>query len=131
MTVTRPGSDSSMSDGPRIGWRDALVAGAPGGAGLAIWTDQSRNCVTLRLRGRLCVDTVRLLDTHVDLIGCQHSCDEVVLDLRHLEGMDEVGARLVVGFGHYVAGRGGRFTVEGAATTIGSMIARAEVELSS
>ncbi len=119
-----------MSRGPRIGLRRTRLAGESGGSGLAIWTDQSHNCLTLRLRGRLCSDTVRLLDTHVDLIGC-HSCDEVVLDLHDLQAIDEVGARLIVGFSHYVAGRGGRFAVEGAVASITSMISRAEVELAS
>ena len=115
---------------PRMGWYGTLSGARPGRSGLAIWTDQSRNRLTLRLRGRLCSDTVRLLDTHVDLIGC-HSCDEVILDLHALDTMDEVGARLVVGLGHYVAGRGGRFALEGAVAAISSMIARAEVDLAS
>ena len=129
MTVTRPSSGSSMSQEPGFTWRRSLPAGA-GSPGLAIWTDRAQDSCTLRLRGRLCADTVRLLDTHVDLLGAQ-ACDEVVLDLEGVDGMDQVGARLIVGLGHYVAGRGGRFRLDGAAQAIQSMIARAEVELAS
>ena len=128
MTVTRPGPGSSLQ--PGFGWRSRRRTGPTDRAGLAIWTDQSNDRCILRLRGRLCTDTVRLLDTHVDLLGSQ-SVDEVVMDLHGVDGMDQVGARLIVGFGHYVAGRGGRFRMEGAVPEIRSMIARAEVELSS
>ena len=130
MTVAMPGSDSSMDQDPGFGRRNPLVATSPTQAGLAIWTDQSQNRCVLRLTGRLCADTVRLLDNHVDLLGCR-ACDEVVIDLTGLEAMDPVGARLIVGFGHYVAARGGRFRVDGAAPTVRKMIDRAEIEVCS
>ncbi|HET9075808.1 MAG TPA: STAS domain-containing protein [Acidimicrobiales bacterium] len=130
MTVAMPGSDSSMDEDPGISRRTPLVAGGPDRAGLAIWTDQSHNRCVLRLTGRLCADTVRLLDNHVDLLGCR-ACDEVVMDLSGLEAMDPVGARLIVGFGHYVAARGGRFRLDGAAPGIRAMVDRAEIEICS
>lgn len=102
---------------------------AEGPSSLSVWTDQSHNCCVLRLSGRLCSETVRLLDSHVDILGCR-SCDEVTIDLSTLEDVDPVGARLIVGFGHYVAGRGGRFRVDGASATVQAMIARAEIEIS-
>lgn len=121
MTVTRSGSGTPVTKGPASGH---------GGSGLAIWTEEGHNRCTLVLRGRLGADNVSLLDTHVDLLGGR-SCDEVVLDLRELDAIDQVGARVIVGFGHYVAGRGGRFRTEGAIPAISSMIARAEIELAS
>lgn len=129
MTVTMPGSDSSMEQGSGHGRRTEHMAMAGPRRGLAIWTDQSQNRCVLRLTGRLCADTVSLLDSHVDFLGCR-SCEEVVIDLLGVDHVDEVGARLIAGFGHYVAGRGGRFEVEGARSTVRSMLARAEVELS-
>lgn len=119
MTVAMPGSERSMELGSGYGRR----------AELAIWTDQSQNRCTLRLAGRLAADTVRLLDSHVDLLGCR-SCEEVCIDLAGLVEMDEVGARVIVGLGHYVAARGGRFRIDGASPALDSLVARAEVELS-
>ena len=134
MTVTVPGPDSCPPDGLALGpgpgdRPDGLVAGDGRGAELAIWTDQSANRCTLRLRGRLTADTVSLLDHHVDRLGCRW-CDEVVIDLSGLESMDCVGARLIVGFGHYTAGRGGRFEIRGARPDATALIDAAEVELS-
>ncbi len=129
MTVAMPGSDSSMEQGPGYGGRTQHVAIAGPRSGLAVWTDQSHNRCVLRLSGRLCADTVSLLDSHVDFLGCR-SCEEVVIDLQRIDHMDPVGARLIVGFGHYVAGRGGRFAVDGVRPTVRSMLAEAEVELS-
>lgn len=129
MTVAMPGSDSPAGSGPRFGLRAHQTGISDPRTALAIWTDQKQNRCVLRLRGRLCSDTVRLLDRHVDLLGCQ-SCDEVVLDLSGVDVMDQVGARVVVGLGHYMAGREGRFQVSGATPAVRSMIAAAEVEIS-
>lgn len=130
MTVAAPGSDSSMGHDPRYARRGPRMAKRERRAALSIWTDQSQHRCVLRLEGRLCAETVRLLDSHVDLLGCQ-SCDEVVLDMSHVEMLDQVGARLVVGLGHYVAGRDGRFSLSGATRAAQSMIDAAEIELSS
>lgn len=127
MTLATPDSDSSMGRGPGRRARHMAIAGPR--SGLAIWTGQSQNRCVLRLSGRLCAETVSLLASHVDYLGCR-TCEEVVIDLGGVEHMDQVGARLIVGFGHYVAGRGGRFVVEGARPTVHSMLAEAEVELS-
>ena len=134
MTVTVPGPHSYSPDGfspgtPGEGARSGPAAGGPAGD-LAIWTDQSANRCTLRLRGRLTADTVSLLDRHVDRLGCRW-CDEVVIDLSGLELMDCVGARLIVGFSHYAAGRGGRFEVRGARADTADLLAAAEIELAS
>ena len=129
MTVATPGSESSMEQDPGHGRRAHHMAISDPRTALSIWTDQNQHRCVLRLRGRLCADTVRLLDTHVDLLGCQ-ALYEVVLDLSGVDRMDQVGARVVVGLGHYVAGRGGRFSVAGATPAVRSRIAAAEVELS-
>jgi hypothetical protein len=42
-----------------------------------------------------------------------------------------VGARVLVGLSHYVAGRGGRFHIEGAGPYMQAMLDTAGVELSS
>lgn len=143
MSLVAPGSDSSVPDssvpdgsgpggsgadstsGP---WRKSIVADSRPGNELAVWTDQSANRCILKLRGRLCADTVAVLDRHVDRLGCRW-CDEVVVDLVGLVLMDLVGARLLVGFGHYVAGRGGRFEIRGAGEEISTLIRAAEEQL--
>lgn len=129
MSLVAPGSDSSVPDsssGP--GRQTSIVASSPPGSELAIWTDQSANRCILHLRGRLCAQTVSVLDRHVDRLGCRW-CDEVVVDLAGLILMDLVGAGLLVGFGHYVAGRGGRFEIRGAGEEISALIRAAEEQL--
>lgn len=128
MAVVAPGSDSSASGGLPSASDPTSMTASSLGSGLAIWTDQGPNRCVLHLRGRLCADTVRLLDGHVDRLGCRWS-DEVVVDLRSLAGIDDVGARLLVGLSHYVAGRGGRFHIEGASREILAGIGAAEAEL--
>lgn len=130
MAVATPGSDSSMEREPDFGGRIHHVGTAGNRPALAVSTGQGTNRCVLRLSGRLGSDTVRLLDRHVDLLGSR-SCEEVVVDLAGLELMDQVGARVIVGLGHYVAARGGRFEVTGAAGPVATMLARAEIELAS
>ncbi|MDE3204849.1 MAG: STAS domain-containing protein [Acidobacteriota bacterium] len=93
--------------------------------GLTIWTDQGANRCTLRLRGRLDAQTVVLLSRHVDFLGCQW-CDEVLIDLEAVTAIDRVGANCLVGIGHYVRGRGGRFRVVAAGPLARSMLAEAD-----
>lgn len=95
---------------------------------LRVATEQTGSRCVLRLHGRLCSDTVATLDAHVDGLWCRW-CDEVVVDLEDLRVLDLVGARVVVGLSHYVAGRGGRFRIEGASPFMESMLERAGVEL--
>lgn len=129
MSLVAPGSDSSTPPrSPGTRRHSSMIAGSGTVTDLAVWTDQSSNRCVLNLRGRLCRDTVSLLDRHVDRLGCRW-CDEVVVDLRSLELIDEVGARLLVGLGHYVGGRGGTFRIQGARADIGVVIDAAEVDL--
>jgi anti-anti-sigma regulatory factor len=138
MTVVTPGSPSRPGDpepgggqpgpGPRSRW-----IGPPerSGAGrLAVWTDQRAHRCVLRLEGSLTRHTVSQLDRHVDLLGCRSS-EEVTVDLTGLDVLDEVGARLLVGLAHYVAGMGGKFTLKGGTESAGALIAAAERELAS
>lgn len=129
MAVLIPEPGSTPADPPpgRARQTSMTAGGGPGGD-LAIWTDQSANRCVLRLRGRLCADTVGLVDGHVDRLGCRW-CDEVVVDLRSVVVMDEVGARLLVGLSHYVAARGGRFEVQSESAEAAALLAAAEVEL--
>lgn len=128
MTVLLSGSESPAEQPEGRGWPAGLAETGARGGDLAIWTDQSANRCTLRLRGRLCADTVAILDRHVDRLGCRW-CDEVVVDLDTLLRIDPVGARLLVGLGHYVAGRGGRFHVRNASPRVEEMLEAAEAEI--
>ena len=71
----------------------------------------------LTLRGTLCQTSVAALQAQVDQLGCL-PCHEVLVDLRGLTGLDEVGANLLLGLNHYVIARGGVFRVAGAAPAI-------------
>lgn len=99
-------------------------------AGLSVWIDKGDNRRLILLRGRLCFDTVGVLEDHVDLVVCQW-CDEVVVDLNHLDRLDSVGAQVLAGLGHYVSARGGSFTVHGAVGAVERLLADAEIRLAS
>jgi anti-anti-sigma regulatory factor len=127
MSVVVPGPHSvAPPQRSGAGGTDADVS-APR-ADLAVWTDMGSGRCVLRMRGRLCQDTVAVFDRHVDRLGWSW-CDEVVVDLSSVVLMDRVGARLVVGLGHYVAGRGGRFGVQGASPEHAAVMRAAEAEL--
>jgi anti-anti-sigma regulatory factor len=127
MTVTAgPCSSTEPPSGSRR--NPAVVAARPPDGDLSVWTDQSANRCVLRLRGRLCADTVSLLDRHVDRLGCRW-CDRVTVDLRRLDHLDPVGAKLLVGLGHYVVGRGGQFDLEGVPAAMDPVIRAAAAEV--
>ncbi|HET6963648.1 MAG TPA: STAS domain-containing protein [Acidimicrobiales bacterium] len=129
MTVVVPGPDRGSMDPAPGGWHESMTADrVPVGDGLAIWTDQSSSRCVLRLRGRLCFDTVAVLDLHVDRLGCRW-CDEVVVDVGSLAHLDRVGARLLVGLRHYVAARGGRFELRQVGEEMRALVQAAEAEL--
>jgi anti-anti-sigma regulatory factor len=96
--------------------------------GLSVWIDQGDNRCLILLRGRLCSDTVGVLESHVDLGVCQW-CDEVAVDLSRLDRLDGVGAQVLAGLGHYVTARGGSFTVQGAVGAVERLLADAEIHL--
>jgi anti-anti-sigma regulatory factor len=127
MTVVTPGAGSQPSHPlPRP---PATPPGFHRPDQLSVWTDQRANHCILRLRGSLGAGTVSLLARHVDLLGCR-SCDEVTVDLSELDLLDPVGARLVAGLGHYVAGLGATFSVCGGSPYMHALIADAERQLS-
>ena len=112
-----------VSDGTGVGRADGSSR-----RDLAVWTEQHRNRCVLRLSGRLCADTVGSFDSHVDRLGCRW-CEVVVVDVVNLSVLDLVGARVLVGLSHYVAGRGGRFRIEGASPYMQTMLDTAGIEL--
>lgn len=129
MTVVVPDPESTpAATAPGREWPTAVAGRSGQGGELAIWTDQGANRCVLRLRGRLCADTVPLLNRHVDRLGCRW-CDDVVVDVGSLVTMDAVGAGLLVGLSHYVAARGGTFSVQGASPEAEAELAAAEVAL--
>jgi anti-anti-sigma factor len=64
----------------------------------------------LTLRGHLCATSLSALEAQVDQLGCV-PCERVVVDLRHLDSLDPVGAKVILGLSHYVVGRGGEMWV--------------------
>lgn len=137
MTLTAPDGQDSRQHLARRGAVDTrtgvkrAVGGVPGEGlegGLSVWTDQWANRCVLRLRGALTSATVHVLDRHVDQLGCRW-CDEVVVELTLVDEIEPVGARLITGLGHYVAGRGGRFSVEGASADALAALQAAEEEM--
>jgi len=78
-----------------------------------------RTC-TLALHGALCEESITALAAQIDQLGCI-PFDIVIIDARGIETVDEVGARVLVGLSHYVRGRGGRFVLMGATTTVAAV----------
>lgn len=131
MTLVSGGVDAG---GGGDGLGSGATPGSPlGGLGairrdLSVRTDRRAGRCVLALGGRLCSDTVAAFDRHVDGLGCRWS-DDVVVDLAGLTVLDLIGARVLVGLSHYVAGRGGRFHIEGASGFMDTMLERAGIEL--
>ena len=64
----------------------------------------------LTLRGELCGTSLAALEAQVDQLGCM-PCERVVIDMRHVTRLDEVGAKVLLGLYYYVLGRGGELRV--------------------
>jgi anti-anti-sigma regulatory factor len=65
----------------------------------------------LTLRGELCGSSLAALEAQVDQLGCL-PCEQVVVDVRQVTALDEVGAKVILGLYHYyVRGRGGALRV--------------------
>ena len=75
----------------------------------------------LLLRGDLRDTTLPALEAQVDQLG-RMSCEEVVVDLGFLTGMDGVGANVLFGLYYYVTARGGAFRVTGALEEIAATL---------
>lgn len=75
----------------------------------------------LVLRGQLCDVTLPALEAQVDQLGCI-PCTDVVVDLRSLQGLDSVGANVLLGLYHYVLAKGGAFRVTEAPLDVASSL---------
>lgn len=79
-----------------------------------------RTC-TLVLFGVLCATSIAALEAQIDQLGCI-PCDDVVVDVRGLRGLDPVGVNVLLGLDHYVAGRGGSLWITGAVGQIATTL---------
>jgi anti-anti-sigma factor len=73
---------------------------------LEVALDLRGSTCRLTLRGELCGLSLAALEAQVDQLGCI-PCEEVVVDLRHVTEIDQVGAKVMLGLYYYVLGRGG------------------------
>jgi ABC-type transporter Mla MlaB component len=101
-----------------------LVEGANGEPALEVELKFSAATCALVLRGHLCGTTLIRLEAQVDRLGCV-ACDEVVVDLGLLTGIDPVGANVLLGLYYYVVARGGVFRVTGACADVRTLLAQA------
>ena len=62
------------------------------------------------MRGELCGTSLAALEAQVDQLGCM-PCERVVVDMRLVTRLDEVGAKVLLGLYYYVLGRGGELRV--------------------
>jgi anti-anti-sigma regulatory factor len=76
--------------------------------------------------GALRGSSIGVLEAQVDQLG-RTPCEEVVLDLRHLEHLDHVGAKGLVGFTYYLKGRGVRYRFFGPSSEVVALIASVEL----
>ena len=64
----------------------------------------------LTLHGELGGTSLAALEAQVDQLGCT-PCEMVVIDMRHVTHLDEIGAKVLLGLYYYVLGRGGELRV--------------------
>lgn len=79
-----------------------------------------RICV-LTLHGDLHATSVAVLEAQFDRLG-RTTCHRVVVDLSGLASIDATGAKVLTGLRHYVAARGGRFSIVGACERVASAL---------
>jgi anti-anti-sigma factor len=83
------------------------------GALLAVeWQRRGRTTV-LRLCGELRDISIRALEDQIDRLACTAG-DAVLLDLKDLTALDDVGVQVLVGLHHYMRGRRGSLRAVGA-----------------
>lgn len=70
-----------------------------------------------RLSGQLRAGSLAVLEANVDLLGAAR-CDQVVVDLRELTEVDDVGCKVLLGLHHYMTARGGRLGIAGASPLV-------------
>ncbi len=71
----------------------------------------------LTLQGHLNATNLAVLEAQFDFLG-RIPCQDVVVDLRLLKGLDGVGANVLLGLYYYVIARGGVFRISGAADEV-------------
>jgi anti-anti-sigma factor len=76
---------------------------------------------TLILSGALCGTSIAALEAQVDQFGATR-CDQVVIDVHGLPELDAVGASVLLGLYHYVAGKGGEMHIVGATGPVASTL---------
>jgi anti-anti-sigma regulatory factor len=75
----------------------------------------------LLLHGALRDCSIAVLEAQVDQLG-RTPCATVVIDVRELTEMDQVGANVIVGLHHYVVARGGRLWIEGPSDAVAHVL---------
>jgi anti-anti-sigma regulatory factor len=77
---------------------------------LQVELDAAGASCRLSLRGDLCDISLAALEVQVDQLGCL-PCEWVIVDIRQLDRLDPVGAKVLLGLYHYVVGRGGEMRI--------------------
>jgi anti-anti-sigma factor len=99
------------------GYLHGVTSLQPGGPILQVELDVQGSTCLLTLRGVLSGGSLAALAAQVDQLGCL-PCEEVVVDLGQVTGLDEAGAKVLLGLYYYVLGRGGALRVTGMAGPI-------------
>jgi len=79
-----------------------------------------------RLSGQLRAGSLAVLEANVDLLGAAR-CDQVMVDLRDLTEVDDVGCKVLLGLHHYMTARGGRLGIAGATPLVARALQAAGV----
>lgn len=80
------------------------------------WTAET---ALLTLRGSLEHGAIAALDTQIDQVFCS-SFSSLVIDVRELSTIDDLGLRCLVGLYHYVITRDSQISVRGARGSVGA-----------
>jgi anti-anti-sigma factor len=81
---------------------------------------------TLTLSGSLSGTSIAALEAQVDQLGST-PCRDVIIDVRLLSAIDQVGVNVLVGLNHYVEARGGQMTVVGASGEVAAALRNCEL----
>lgn len=91
---------------------------------LQVELDALGSACRLTLRGELCGTSLAALEAQVDQLGCL-LCEQVIVDMRHVTQIDDVGAKVILGLYYYVLGRGGELRVSALAGAVAGAVAGA------
>jgi anti-anti-sigma factor len=84
---------------------------------LQVELDALGSACRLTLRGELCGTSLAALEAQVDQLGCL-PCEQVIVDMRHVTQIDDVGGKVILGLYYYVLGRGGELRVSAVAGAV-------------